>query len=367
MTLPNTTAGTRAGEAWPGENAPPQSAIRPLVEAAPTPGTLTEVTPGVLWLRLALPFRLNHVNVYLLEDGDGWAVVDTGIDDAPTRAAWQAVMAGPLAGQRLTRLIATHFHPDHFGAGAWLMAEHGLPLHMSAGEYLTSALLQHDPVTPERPAYRAFYRSHGLDETATDRILGQGHRYLRMVSGLPDSYRRLAGGDRIRIGARDFEVLIGSGHAPEQVMLFCREERLFLAADQVLAKISPNISVWPREPEGDPLGGYLASLTRLAALLPEDSLVLPGHGLPFHGLHARLEELRDHHARRCAQVEAACATAPLSVAQLVPVLFDRALDGHESSFAFGEALAHVNHLLARGRLSARRDGEGVIRLSTLRI
>jgi glyoxylase-like metal-dependent hydrolase (beta-lactamase superfamily II) len=319
--------------------------------APPAPGTALEVAPGLLWVRLALPFRLDHVNVYLIEDGAGWALVDTGIDDAATRAAWEALFAGPLAGRALTRLLVTHYHPDHMGLAGWLCGRFELPLFMSQTEYLVSLTIHLDPGALNSEPYLSFYRSHGLDPAITERLLTGGHRYLRMTSGLPRTFRRLIAGETLRVGARDFEVLTGGGHAPEQVMLHCHAENLFLCADQVLARISPNISVQAMDPEGDPLGIYLRSLAALKRDIPADALVLPGHNLPFVGLHARIDELRAHHEARCRAIEEACRQAPCTTAELVPAVFRRAIDDpHQMGFAFSEVLAHVNYLLREHRL-----------------
>ncbi|HEY6705536.1 MAG TPA: MBL fold metallo-hydrolase, partial [Xanthobacteraceae bacterium] len=209
----------------------------------PEPGRPIEIAPGILWVRLALPFRLDHVNVYLIEDGAGWAVLDTGIDDAPTRATWEALLDGPLAARPLTRVLVTHYHPDHMGLAGWLCERFGLPLLMSQTEYLVSLNIHLDPGALNAEPYLSFYRSHGLDDGTTERLLTGGHRYLRMISDLPRTFRRLIAGELLQIGGRTFEVLTGGGHAPEQVMLFCSAENLLICADQVLARISPNISV----------------------------------------------------------------------------------------------------------------------------
>jgi glyoxylase-like metal-dependent hydrolase (beta-lactamase superfamily II) len=319
--------------------------------APPKPGTVIEVAPGILWLRLALPYRLDHVNVYLIDDGDGWAVLDTGLGDEPTQAAWDALFDGLLKGRPLTRILVTHYHPDHMGLAGWLCERFGLPLLMSQTEYLVSLAIHLDPGALNAEPYRSFYRSHGLDADTTQRLLTNGHRYLRMVSGLPRTFRRLIAGEFLRIGARTFEVLTGGGHAPEQVMLFCHAENLFLCADQVLARISPNISVQAMDPEGDPLGIYLRSLASLKRDIPADALTLPGHNLPFVGLHQRIDELAAHHETRCCAIEEACRRAPQTAADLVPVVFHRAIDDpHQMGFAFSEVLAHVNYMLRESRL-----------------
>lgn len=317
----------------------------------PAPGQVKTVAPGILWIRIPLPFRLNHINVYLIEDGDGWAILDTGIGNEQTRAIWDALASGPLRGRRFTRLIVTHFHPDHIGAAGWLCERFGLPLLTSQISYLGCLNISLSPGALDAKPYHDFYSRHGLSPEITTQVATRGHDYLKMVDNLPPTFERLVDGDTLQIGNRSFAVLTGDGHAPEQVMLYCAAERLFLAADQVLAKITPNVSVWAVDPDGDPLGLYLRSLARLRSELPDDVLVLPGHQLPFHGLHTRASELIAHHEERCRMIAEACRVAPKSAAELVPVLFTRALDPHQMSFAFSEVQAHVNYMVRRGRLN----------------
>ena len=319
--------------------------------APPKPGAVVEVRPGVFWARLALPFRLDHINLYLIEDGPGLALVDTGIDNAPSRAAWEALFDGPLKGRRLTRLIATHFHPDHIGLAGWLCERFDMPLAMSQTEYLLALNIRLDPSALKSEPYRGFYRSHGLSEESTEILLGHGLQYLRMVAPPPKTFQRLAADDSVTIGGRRFEVLTAGGHSPEHVMLYSAQDNLVLAGDQILAKISPNVSVEAMEPDGDPLGVYLRSLEKMKARLPEDVLVLPGHNLPFVGLHTRADELIAHHEARCMALVEACRASPQTAAELVPVIFGRPIDDpHQLVFAFGEALAHINTMIRAGRL-----------------
>lgn len=327
----------------------------------PGPGRVIEIAPGILWARIPLPFLLNHINVYLLEDGDGWAILDTGIGNDATREVWHTLVSGPLAGRRLTRLIVTHFHPDHIGLAGWLCERFSLPLLTSQTAYLGCLNISLSPGALDAKPYRDFYLRHGLDPATTQRVATQGHGYLKMVSGLPPTFMRLVAGDTLKVGGRTFDVLTGNGHAPEQVMLYCAADNIFLAADQVLAKITPNISVWAVEPDGDPLGLYLRSLRELKAQIPADALVLPGHQLPFYGLHTRSNELIAHHEARCAAIAQACRTAPRSAAELVPVLFTRELDPHQMSFAFSEVQAHVNYMLRKGELEWIEGGDGIER------
>ena len=327
----------------------------------PEPGKLIAIAPGVQWLRLPLPYRLDHVNVYLIEDNDGWTVLDTGLGTDACRMAWQAVLSGPMAGQRLTSMIVTHYHPDHVGLAGWLAERFRLPLSMPRPEYLYSLALQYAPGDLGAEMHRPFYRRHGLSQQVTDAVLSRGHEYLRRTTGVPTTYHRIQHGDRLRIGARAFQVITGGGHALEQAMLYRREERLFFAADQVIARISPNVSVHAMEPDLDALGIYLRSLSGLRDSVAPDVLVLPGHGLPFYGLHERITELIEHHGQRCDAIAKACQQQPLSVADIVPQVFQRELDEHQTGFAFGEVLAHVNHMLGGDRLVLETGGDGVDR------
>lgn len=321
---------------------------------------IREVAPGILWARIPLPFQLNHVNVYFIEDDGGWAILDTGIAHDATRAAWERLLSGPAAGWKITKVIVTHYHPDHIGLAGWLCERFGVPLLTSLSCYLGCINLSLDPAALEAQLYHDFYRRHGMSQETALSVSTQGHAYLRMVVPLPLTFRRLVAGDQLVLGGRRFDILVGDGHAPEQIMLYSAEDRVLLAADQVIAKISPNISVWAVEPDGDPLGLYLRSLDALERNLPEDTLVLPGHQLPFRGLHERCRELADHHIQRCRMIAEACKDEPQSVADLVPVLFKRALDPHQLSFAFSETHAHVNYMVARGDL-AWLEGEGMRR------
>ncbi len=339
------------------EDRPEVTALRFPHPQKPEIGDTIEVAPGILWLRLALPFRLDHVNVYLLEDGPGWAVVDTGIGNDQTRAQWQALLA--RLGRPLTRIIVTHFHSDHVGMAGWLCEQAGAPLYMSQTEYLTSLSIHLNPEQLEAEPYRSFYLNHGLPPGITIELLALGHRYLRMVTGLPRTFRRMIAGEFLDIGGRRFAVLSGGGHSPEQIMLYAEADNILLAADQIMARISPNISVQAMDPDGDPLGIYIRSLTALKHTVGDDALVLPGHNLPFFGLHQRVDELLAHHASRCDAIEAACRDRPHTAAELVPVVFGRTIDDpHQMGFAFSEALAHVNTMERAGRL-ARLDGRYV--------
>ncbi len=325
---------------------------------APKPGELVKISVGILWLRLPLPFKLDHVNVYLVEDDDGWIIFDTGIDDETTRRIWRQLLSGPLKGQRIKAVMVSHHDPDHIGLAGWLCERLGIPLQTSLGSYLSCSNISLSPLTLQADAYRKFYLSHGMDEAAASAVGGMGREYLGMVSKLPQTFRRLVAGDVIRIGSKDLLVYSGNGHAPEQIMLYCEAAKVLLVADQVLAKISPNVSVWAEQPDDNPLDLYLRTLRMLQANIPADVLVLPGHKLPFNGLHQRCNQIVVHHQERCDLIYQSCKIAKRSIVDLTRILFRPELDPHQMSFAFGEALAHVNSMLYQGRLRRVVDGNG---------
>ncbi|MDA9399746.1 MBL fold metallo-hydrolase [Bradyrhizobium sp. CCBAU 45389] len=339
-------------------------ALRYPWEQHPGPEEVVEIRPGVLWARLKLPFRLNHVNIYLLADGDGYAMVDAGFGNEETIEAWTKLFDGPLKGVNVTRLIVTHSHPDHVGLAGWIVERFNCPLVMSQVEYLQSVYHQNRGTEERRNAQRLFFRRHGMDESLTEKLLGRGQDYLKQVSVLPPSYRRISHGDEIVIGPRRFKVITGGGHALDQVMLYCADDKLFLSADQVLSKISPNVSVWAVEPDQNSLGEYLASLASLTTTLPYDLLVLPGHGVPFYGLKTRIKQLADHHEERCRLIADACREVPKTSRELVPVVFNKhVLDEHQMGFAAGELVAHVNYMIVEGRLTAETK-DGVLQFRT---
>ena len=340
----------------------PAEALRYPWATPPGPNEVIEVMPGVLWIRQKLPFQLNHVNIYLIADGDGWTMIDSGFGNEETIAAWTALFEGPLANFNITRLIVTHSHPDHVGLAGWIVERFNCPLVMSQVEYLQSVYHQNRGTEERKMAQRLFFRRHGMDEGLTDKLLGRGQDYLKRVSTLPASYHRISHGDEISIGARRFKVITGGGHALDQVMLYCAADKLFLSADQVLSKISPNVSVWAVEPDQNSLGEYLASLASLTTTLPYDVLVLPGHGVPFYGLKPRIKQLADHHEERCGMIAAACRETSKTSADLVPVVFHKyPLDAHQTGFAAGELIAHVNYMLNEGRLTLDRQPDGILR------
>jgi glyoxylase-like metal-dependent hydrolase (beta-lactamase superfamily II) len=325
----------------------------------PAPGVTREVAPGVHWLRMPLPFQLNHINLWLLEDGAGWTVVDTGVGLGETRALWERVFAGHLGGRPVTRVLVTHFHPDHMGNAAWLTARWGIDLWCTQAEWLYAHHAWRSREAADFEPRLAHYRRHGCDAEALAQLGRRGNHYPRLVPEVTAEFRRIREGDAIPVGRRTFEVLTVLGHAPEHVCLWDRAGRLLISGDQVLPKITTNVSVWPEQPRANPLALYLDSLERFRPMTP-DTLVLPSHGLPFRGLHARLDFLRDHHDARLGEALDALVE-PRTAAELVPTLFRRELDAHQLSFALGEALAHLHWLEAAGRAVRLVDADGIQR------
>jgi glyoxylase-like metal-dependent hydrolase (beta-lactamase superfamily II) len=343
----------------------------PLGETLPERGTVVEVAPGILWVRMGLPFALDHINLWLLRDedasGPGWSIVDTGIDDAATRAAWERIFATSLGGLPVRRVIVTHMHPDHIGCAHWLCERWNVRLWISATDFNVARLASSASAGFGGPLSAAFMAKHGLaaDPDAVGKVGARSNYYRSLVPAVPLSYRRLLGGGTVAIGrgaARDpWLCHAGYGHAPEHMALHNAARSVLISGDMVLPRISTNVSVTDVEPESDPLTLYLDSIERMRSIAA-DVLVLPSHGRPFRGLHTRIEQLQAHHAERFAEVLEACAKTPRTAFELVPVLFKRKLDLHQMTFAMGESIAHLHALWFRGRLE--RSGEGIYRFST---
>jgi glyoxylase-like metal-dependent hydrolase (beta-lactamase superfamily II) len=329
------------------------------VAAPPLPGETLAIAPGVQWLRMPLPFALDHINLWLLEDGPGWTIVDTGYAMARTKQLWEQVFVERLGGLPVTRIVVTHYHPDHIGLADWLSRRWQAQLWITEKEWLSARVMSQE-ADDFAPMRRRFAHRAGLDGAAAELFSERENSYRRGVPSVPASFRRLVDGLLIEIGGRQWRVIVGEGHAPELACLYCAETGVLIAGDQVLPRISPNISVQPHEPDGDPLTLYWSSLAKLGESVPPETLVLPSHNLPFFGLHARLEALAAHHRARCEEVIAACEV-PKTAVELMRVLFRRALDRHQIGFALGETLAHLNYLMHQGALDRELDADGVHR------
>jgi glyoxylase-like metal-dependent hydrolase (beta-lactamase superfamily II) len=341
----------------------------PLADRLPATGEKVQVAEGVYWLRMPLPFALNHINLWLLRDRqdgrDGWSIVDCGIADDATRAAWEQLFATGLDGLPVLRVICTHLHPDHLGLAHWLTerwrGERDCRLWMSGTDFSAAHMAIANGSTVGGEGAAQFFRRHGLDDPATlEQARRRGRYFVNLVPAVPTSFHRLVHGHALDIGGQRWECIAGYGHAPEHISFWCRSLGLLISGDMVLPRISTNVSVGHIEPEGDPLPRYLASVLGLRAL-PEDTLVLPSHGKPFRGLHQRIGQLAAHHAERLDEVLRACREQPRSAAELLMVLFRRPLDHHQLGFAMGEAIAHLHALAGRGELTRIEAGDGVIR------
>lgn len=329
----------------------------PLGRVGPDYGAIVDLAEGIGWTRSPVPGSLNHINLWLLADGDGVAIVDTGLDLPPSRAAWEKLFAGPLAGHAVTRVICTHFHPDHLGLAGWLTSRCGVRLWMTRGEWLFGRMLTADVRETPPPEAAAYQRAAGWSEARISEEAAKGWgRFAAMVSPVPVSMVRLQEGDELEIGARTWRVVIGSGHSPEHACLLDEKGGILIAGDQVLPRITSNVSLNLSEPEADPLGEWLASIARLRQL-PDDLLVLPSHGEPFTGLHARLDALAAGHAGRLDALHA-YLSEPRRALDCFTVLFGRAIGDDSLGLATGEAMAHLRHLEVEGR-ATREVREGV--------
>ncbi len=347
----------------------------PLGDALPALGKTIEVVPGIRWVRMALPFALDHINLWLMRDQldgrQGWTLIDCGIANDATRQAWEQVFSSELDGLPLLRVIVTHMHPDHLGLADWLTqrwstADHECRMWISATDYNAARLATSVNTGVGGDSAARFMASHGLsDPEAVEKIRGRSNYYATMVPSVPQQYRRLLDGDKIVIEGRNWACIAGYGHAPEHISLHCEELGIMVSGDMVLPRISTNVSVISLEPEADSLKLYLDSLARLLGL-PADTLVLPSHGRPFRGLHTRIGQLRAHHDERLSDVLEVCSQAPQTAADLLPVLFRRKLDLHQTTFAMGESIAHLNLLWLDGRLTRSvGESDGIHRFSTV--
>ena len=339
----------------------------PFGESLPEPGATIEVAPGVRWIRMTLPFQLNHINLWLLADEidgrKGWTVVDCCIARDESRAQWEQLFAGEMQGLPILRVIVTHMHPDHIGLAAWLCEKFDVRLWISATDYTMARLGSQTTTGFGGPSAAEFFASHGLnDPDSVEKIRGRANYYPSLVPDVPRRFRRMQDGDVVRIGGRDWRCISGFGHAPEHIALYCDEVKLLISGDMMLPRISTNVSVHDVEPESDPLKQFLASVDRFLEL-PEDTLTLPSHGKPFRGLHQRVRQLHDHHRDRLAEVMQACGEKPCSGADIVPIMFRRELDLHQMTFALGEAIAHLHALWHEGRLKRALGSDGVWRFA----
>ena len=354
---------------------PPSGLHYPLQEQLPGLGAALEVAPGVFWLRMGLPFALNHINLWLLRDRlphpsqsgvwqEGWTAVDCGVDNPATREAWLQVEAHVLQGLPILRVLATHMHPDHMGLAHWLCERWQAPLWMSTSEYQSALLACHGLSNFGGDPTVRFFNAHGWNKAEDLAVVRSRMGYYpSMVPKVPGSYVRLMSGMHVRIGDRIWQCISGYGHSPEHMALLDDTQQLMISGDMLLPSISTNVSVYAMEPDGNPLQHFLDSLDKMQQL-SDDTLILPSHGRPFQGAAARIAQLRSHHAERLEELLLACTEQALCAHDVLPLIFKRALDVHQTTFAMGEAVAHLNLLWLDGRLSREQDAAGTYRFKT---
>lgn len=333
--------------------------VYPFGKDVPEVADTYQVAPGILWLRMPLPFSLEWINIWLIEDGDGWTLVDTGMPTDAGKEAWRTLLADKMGGKPLKRIIITHMHPDHIGNAGWLHRKTGAELWISRLEYITCRMLCADTGREAPKAGLSFYTRAGWDEDALRRYGENFGRFGKGISQLPDVYRRLEQGDEFDIGAHTWRVIMGNGHSPEHACLFCPELNVLISGDQILPRISSNVSVFPTEPEADPLKDWMESCARLKAAVPKDVLVLPAHNEPFTGAHARLQALIDGHEKALVRLKKRLGEAPRRVVDVFPALFGRKIGPDLLSMATGEGIAHLNCLMHRGEIVRETGDDGV--------
>jgi glyoxylase-like metal-dependent hydrolase (beta-lactamase superfamily II) len=327
-------------------------------KAEPAAGEPQEVAEGVYWVRFAMPMSLDHINLWLLEDGDGWTVVDTCLDIDSARDQWLQLFDGFMAGRPVNRVICTHMHPDHVGLAGWFTQRFDCELWMSREEFLMCRMLRGDTGREAPDVAIRFYRGAGYDEAQLDAYRARFGRFGQSITPFPDSFRRLLDGETIQINGRYWQLVVGSGHSPEHMSLYCPALKLLISGDQVLPRITPNVSVFPTEPRGDTLKDWLHSCARIREQLPDDVLVLPAHESPFYGLHVRLTQIIESHERDLDALYD-YLTEPRRAVDCFPALFKRSIDEGSIQLATGETLAHLNCLVGRRLVERERDANGV--------
>ncbi len=334
-------------------------------EGLPAPGEALEVAPGVHWLRMPLPMALDHINLWALEDGAGWTLVDTGMQTSQIAAAWEKLFPGPMAGRPVTRVICTHMHPDHVGMAGWLTRRFDCSFWMTRLEYITCRMLVADTGREAPLDALRFYKACGWKDTDLEHYKARFGAFGKMVYALPDSYHRVSDRDRILIGDCQWQAVVGCGHSPEHLCLYCPRLGVLISGDQVLPRITSNVSVFPTEPDADPLSEWLESLQTIRASVPDDVLVLPAHNEPFLGLHRRIDQLIQGHESSLERLLQALAQ-PKTAHDVFGLLFRKPVSGGMLQMATGESVAHLNCLIRRGHVTRTMDDNGVCWYQTIR-
>ena len=327
-------------------------------DETPDIGQTMSVADGIQWLRMPLPFSLGHINLWLLEDADGWAVVDTGICTNDSKDVWQQTMANVMGDKPIMHVVVTHLHPDHVGCAGWLTDEFDIDLWMTRDEYLLCRVLVADTGRAAPDEGVGFYHAAGFPPESLHKYQEMFGLFGKYVAAMPESYKRLVDGELLSFAGNTWEVLVGRGHSPEHACFFDTERNLFIAGDQLLPTISSNVSVYPTEPGANPLRDWIASLRKMKSRLPEDVLVFPAHGKPFRGAHKRLDALIKEHVDGLSALLDFCAE-PRRVVDVFPALFKSKITGSNLIMATGESISHLNYLIDDGNLVAEADADGV--------
>lgn len=315
---------------------------------APLPGQSVPIAPGVRWARIPMPLELDHINVWLIETGDGCVVVDTGMAASIGKDAWENLEREHLARMPLRGVFVTHIHPDHIGLAHWLQERFGVPVFTSRRTHELAFSMWSGEAKALFDQSEQFFRSHGMTDEVQVRAMFRPDRFARLTSGMPKVEQFVADADVLRWGASEWTALETNGHAEGHLCLSNPALRLLISGDQVLPTISSNISYMFHNGDPNPLGSYLSSLQRLRALA-EDTLVLPAHGVPFRGLRHRIDDLVSHHMEQLDKLVALCAE-PKIVMDVLPFMFYRELKDMHLFLAIGEALAHLEYLTHAGRV-----------------
>lgn len=335
-----------------------KSKLEFFTDSAPEAGSVTQITEGVFWLRMILPMvGLDHINLYFLKDGDEYVVVDTGLGWKDAMDIWESVFADNMNGAHVNRVICTHLHPDHAGLAGWMCRKFDAPLIMTMGEYFLCRLMAADTGNPAPKEGIAFYKRAGLTDEQIENYKARFGGFGKAISKLPNGYQRIRDGDTLKINDSDWQVIVGSGHSPEHACLYNADKKIMISGDQILPNISSNVGVWPTEPEANPLEDWIRSCHKLKDAVPKDTLILPAHGIPFHGAHHRLNSLIEHHELALERLHEYCL-APKRATEVYPVLFRRKINDGNRLMAVGESVAHLNCLIKRGLMKRTTNADG---------
>ena len=334
----------------------------------PGKGELQAVAPGVHWLAMPMSGSLAFINLYLLEDHNGWWIVDTGLSNKQTTDVWEDVFANALGGKPVVGVICTHMHPDHIGQAKLITDRFHCPLYMTQGEYFQArSFANGGGISQSGWIGEQFYVQAGMPKDYLEQLAkmwasraSEGMSMPAMVQG----FERLQDGQILRIGDTDWKIVVGAGHSPEHACLYSSALKVLISGDQILPIVTSNVSVHPTEPNANPLKNWMESHDHFLKVIPKDTFILPGHNLPFFGVKPRLRDLINHHEDRMLAIEEACVE-PKIARDLLPVLFARKLDSGQMMMALGEAIAHIHLLIHRNRLQRIESDDGVYRFRSV--